>query len=75
MVPILPWFFAAGRNAVVESLALSAIAAAIIGAILGAHSSVTWAFGAARQVALVLFAAGVTYAIGLGLQVAGALAR
>ena len=75
LVPILPWFFAGGRNAVVESLALSGIAAAIIGAILGAQSSGNWAFGAARQVALVLLAAGVTYAIGLALQAAGAFAR
>jgi len=67
--------FTGGRNAVVESLALSGIAAAIIGAILGAQSSGNWAFGAARQVALVLLAAGVTYAIGLALQAAGAFAR
>jgi VIT1/CCC1 family predicted Fe2+/Mn2+ transporter len=75
LVPIAPWFFTGGRNAVIESLAFSGIAAAIIGGILGKQSKGNWAAGAARQVTLVLLAAGVTYSIGLALQRAGAFAR
>jgi VIT1/CCC1 family predicted Fe2+/Mn2+ transporter len=75
LVPIVPWFFAGGRIAVIESLALAGIAAAIIGGMLGGQSSGNWAMGAARQVVLVLLAAGVTYGIGLALQLAGAFAR
>jgi VIT1/CCC1 family predicted Fe2+/Mn2+ transporter len=75
LVPIVPWFFAGGRIAVIESLALAGMAAAIIGGMLGGQSSGNWAMGAARQVVLVLLAAGVTYGIGLALQLAGAFAR
>jgi VIT1/CCC1 family predicted Fe2+/Mn2+ transporter len=75
LVPIVPWFFTGGRNAVIASLALAGIAAAIIGGILGGQSSGNWAAGAARQLVLVLLASGVTYGIGLALQVAGAFAR
>jgi VIT1/CCC1 family predicted Fe2+/Mn2+ transporter len=74
-IPILPWFFGGGRSAVIGSLALSGIAAAIIGGILGRESGGNVAGGAARQVVLVLIAAGVTYAIGSALQHAGAFAR
>jgi VIT1/CCC1 family predicted Fe2+/Mn2+ transporter len=75
LVPIVPWFFGGGRSAVIESLALSAIAAAIVGGILGGQSSGNWPGGAARQVALVLLAAAVTYGIGVALQHAGAFGR
>jgi VIT1/CCC1 family predicted Fe2+/Mn2+ transporter len=75
LVPIVPWFFNGGRNAVIESLALSGVAAAIIGGILGRLSSGHVVAGAARQVALVLLAAGVTYGIGVALQGAGVFGR
>ena len=64
-----------GRSAVIESLTLSSVAAAIIGGILGRQSGGNWAAGGARQVILVLLAAGVTYGIGLALQHAGAFTR
>jgi VIT1/CCC1 family predicted Fe2+/Mn2+ transporter len=75
LVPIAPWFFTGGRSAVIESLAFSSVAAAIVGGILGMQSGGNWAAGASRQVMLVLVAAGVTYSIGLALQHAGAFAR
>jgi VIT1/CCC1 family predicted Fe2+/Mn2+ transporter len=75
LVPIVPWFFTGGRAAVIESLALASVAAAVIGGILGAQSSGNWAAGALRQVALVLLAAGVTYGIGVALQGAGVFGR
>jgi VIT1/CCC1 family predicted Fe2+/Mn2+ transporter len=74
-IPIVPWFFIGGYRAVIDSLALAALAAAIIGGVLGRQSSGNWASGAARQVLLVLLAAGVTYGTGLAFRAAGAFPR
>ena len=75
VIPIIPWFMSGGRSAIIESLALSAGAAAIIGGVLGRQSSGNWVAGSVRQVVLVLLAASVTYGVGLALQSAGAFAR
>lgn len=63
-LPLIPWLFAAGTAAITVSIALSAVAAAALGGVLG-HLTFrgSW-FGAARSLVLAACAAAVTYAIG-----------
>jgi len=64
LVPLLPWFFTRGGAAAGLSVGLTAVASVIVGAVVARSSGrKPWA-GAARQTAIVAFAAAVTYGIG-----------
>jgi VIT1/CCC1 family predicted Fe2+/Mn2+ transporter len=64
VVPLAPWFFAAGNAAIAASLALAAAAALVIGGLLGRLTGGRWVRGALRQLAFVVAAAGVTFLVG-----------
>jgi VIT1/CCC1 family predicted Fe2+/Mn2+ transporter len=64
LIPLLPWFFGGGRNYVIASVALGAVAAFAVGAALARFTgrSVVWSAG--RQLLLSAVAAAITYGIG-----------
>lgn len=64
LVPLAPWFFAEGSTAVLLSIALTVVAAATVGFLLGSFTGRSRLFSAARQVAIAVVAAGVTFGIG-----------
>ena len=63
-VPLVPWFVTRGGAAVAWTVALTSVSAAFVGAYIGRSAGTPMWRGAARQVAIVTVAAGVTYAIG-----------
>jgi VIT1/CCC1 family predicted Fe2+/Mn2+ transporter len=64
LVPLVPWFFGEGNAAVIASVLLSVVAAATVGVLLGTFTGRSRLFTAARQVAIAVVAAGVTFGIG-----------
>ncbi len=64
LIPIVPWFFLSGTNAILASLGIASVASVIIGGVLGVQSSGRWFGSALRQLALVVCAAALTYEIG-----------
>jgi vacuolar iron transporter family protein len=64
VAPLAPWFFAAGNAAIAASLAVAAVAALVIGGLLGQLTGGRWLRGALRQLLLVVAAAGVTFFVG-----------
>jgi VIT1/CCC1 family predicted Fe2+/Mn2+ transporter len=64
IVPLIPWFFAEGNGAVIASILLTVLAAATVGVLLGTFTGRSRLFSAARQVAIAVVAAGVTFGIG-----------
>jgi vacuolar iron transporter family protein len=72
LVPLAPWFVTEGTTATVASVGLTALAAAVVGGWVSRSSGNPTTVGAVRQLAIVIAAAVVTYAIGavLGTAVA-----
>ena len=64
VVPLAPWFLAAGNAAIAASVAVAAAAALVIGGLLGQLTGGRWLRGALRQLAFVAAAAGVTFLVG-----------
>jgi vacuolar iron transporter family protein len=64
VVPLLPWFVAAGTAAVVASLVLAFVAAVIVGVTVARLTERSVWFTAGRQVLFTLVPAAVTFAIG-----------
>ena len=73
VIPLLPWFFLEGTEAVVVSIVLALLAASGIGVALASFTGRSRLFSAARQVGIASLAAAVTYAVGsvLGVQTTG----
>jgi VIT1/CCC1 family predicted Fe2+/Mn2+ transporter len=67
LVPLLPWFFVRGNGAVLVSVVLGVVAAVVVGAALSRFTRRSAYFSAARQLAVVAAAAGLTYGIGRAL--------
>lgn len=63
-IPVLPFFVASGRQAVVASVAASAAGLVVLGAAIGWINGRSVLYSAGRQVAIGLAAAAVTYALG-----------
>lgn len=63
-VPLLPWFFAAGRGAVIASMALAALAATGVGVALASFTGRPWPRTVSRQLGFAVLAAAVTYGVG-----------
>jgi VIT1/CCC1 family predicted Fe2+/Mn2+ transporter len=63
-IPLAPWLFDRGGGAIVASLVLAAVAAIAVGAALSRFTRRGITRSAARQLAILAVAAGVTYAIG-----------
>ncbi len=64
VVPLLPWFFTGGVDAVVISIVLSAIAALAVGYALGYFTGRSRVWSATRQLGVSAGVAALTYAIG-----------
>lgn len=73
VLPIIPWFVGEGAGAGWASLSIGAAAAAVVGALVGKFAERSVPLSVARQVAIVLIACAVTYAIGevVGVSLAG----
>lgn len=63
-VPLAPWFFAGGNGAVVASIAVGLLAAALVGVVLAMFTERSKFVSAVRQVSLAAAACGLTYGIG-----------
>ena len=64
LLPLLPWFFTGGTAARGASIIIGAVAALVLGAVIGVLTERGVARTALRQLAVVTVAAGVTYAVG-----------
>ena len=64
MLPVLPWIFASGSAAQYSSVIVAIVAASIAGYVIGQQAERSKISSAARQVAIMLLAVGVTYIIG-----------
>jgi len=64
LVPLLPWFFAAGRQAVLVSMVLGAVSALGIGAAVGHFTGRSLWRTAVRQLVIGAVASAVTYGVG-----------
>lgn len=63
-VPLAPWLFSEGTAATVTSVALTAIASVVVGAVVGQLSDRPRSTGALRQLSIVALSSAVTYGIG-----------
>jgi VIT1/CCC1 family predicted Fe2+/Mn2+ transporter len=63
-VPLAPWFFVSGAAAVALSVSLVAVASVVIGAFLSRATGRSPWVSSARQLAVSMLAAGVTYLVG-----------
>jgi len=64
LLPLLPWFFAAGNAAIVASVVLAAVGATTVGAVLAGFTGRSYVRSAVRQLLIAGVAAGVTYLVG-----------
>jgi len=64
LIPLLPWFVAAGTAATAASVALTAVAAVAVGVALGVFTDRPWPRPALRQLVITAVPAAVTFAIG-----------
>jgi vacuolar iron transporter family protein len=64
ILPLFPWFFTEGSDAVIASVIIGAIAALALGAAIGAMSGRSVLRTAVRQLAVAAVAAAVTYGVG-----------
>lgn len=64
LLPLVPWYVGSGGAAAIGSLAVGVITAAIVGAAVARLAERALWFGAVRQVAIVVLACTITYAIG-----------
>ena len=73
VVPLVPWFFSEGTAAVVASIVLAVISAAVLGVALATFTGKSKLFSAARQALIAAGAAGFTFAVGslLGVRLEG----
>ena len=71
LLPLLPWFVARGRGAVVASVVVGVAAAALVGAALAAATERPWPRLVARQVLMAVVAGAVTYGLGVLAGVSG----
>lgn len=64
LLPIIPWFVGSGDGAVVATIVIGVVAAAVVGAVIGKLSERPMRLTIARQVGIAIAAGAVTYAIG-----------
>lgn len=69
VLPLLPWFFGEGDGAIVVSVAVGVVSAAIVGAMIGFFTERGKLRAAVRQVAVAGVACGATFLIGSALGV------
>jgi VIT1/CCC1 family predicted Fe2+/Mn2+ transporter len=65
LAPLVPWVFSGGMLAIWLSTVGTALASLVVGGYVGRTSGSGMVYGAIRQLLIVLFAAAVTYGVGL----------
>ncbi len=63
-IPLLPWLFTSGTQAIVLSVVLGGLASLVVGVILARFTERRVVLSALRQLAVTAVAAGVTYGVG-----------
>jgi VIT1/CCC1 family predicted Fe2+/Mn2+ transporter len=73
VLPLIPWFLGSGDAATWTSIIVGVLAAAVVGALVGKFAERPLWLTMLRQVAIVLAACAITYAIGelVGVNVSG----
>ncbi len=73
VLPLIPWFVGSGNAATWASIIIGVLAAAVVGALVGKFAERPLWLTITRQVAIVLAACAITYAIGelVGVNVNG----
>ncbi len=69
LLPVIPWFAGSGGNAVVASIAIGVVAAALVGVAIGKFAERSMLWTATRQVLILLVACGITWLVGNALGV------
>ena len=64
VLPLLPWFFSAGTAAAVSSIVIAAVAATLLGVLIGTLTEQGRVRAGARQLAVAAVSAAVTYGVG-----------
>ena len=64
VLPLLPWFFTGGNGAIVGSILLGAVGAALVGGALALATNRSIVRGSLRQLAIAAAAAAITFGIG-----------
>ncbi|HET6622495.1 MAG TPA: VIT1/CCC1 transporter family protein, partial [Candidatus Saccharimonadales bacterium] len=64
LAPLIAWFFTGGATAIWWAIGLTGLGSLIVGGYIGRSSGRSLAYGALRQLAIVVLASGVTYGIG-----------
>lgn len=64
LLPVIPWFGGSGNGAVLASIIIGIVAAALVGAVIGRLGERPWPRTALRQVLIMLLACGATYVVG-----------
>ncbi len=64
LIPLLPWLFSGGTNALWWSIGLGAVASFAVGGALSIFTGRSWLWSATRQLLISAAAAAVTYSIG-----------
>ncbi len=63
-IAILPWLFTEGTQAITLSIVFTGLASLVVGAYIARGSGKNLAYGATRQLLIVIFASAITYGIG-----------
>jgi VIT1/CCC1 family predicted Fe2+/Mn2+ transporter len=64
ILPLFPWFFVSGAEAIVASIVIGAVAALVLGAFIGAMAGRSVLGTALRQLVVAALAAAVTFGVG-----------
>ena len=73
VVPLVPWLFATGTVAILTSLGVALVAAAVVGIVISRFTERARVATIVRQIAFTAIPAGITYAIGTAVGVSGAV--
>ncbi len=71
LLPLLPFLFGHGTNAVLASIVITTIAALAVGAALSIFTGRSWWYSALRQLAICAAAGAVTYGVGTAIGLSG----
>lgn len=71
LLPLIPWLAGHGNGALVASIVIGAVAALLVGGVLGVLTERSAVKGAARQLLVAAVAAGITYAVGIAVGASG----
>ncbi len=71
LLPLIPWLAGHGTGALVASIVIGAVAALLVGAVIGVLTERSAVKSAARQLLVAVVAAGITYGVGIAVGATG----